>query len=68
VAETGGQHPDYLDTLAAARAEMGDFEGAAAEERRALALLEGRGMLPDVVKDLRRHLASIEAHQPLREP
>jgi arylsulfatase A-like enzyme len=68
VEESGAQHPDYLDTLAAAWAEVGDFERAVAEQRRALALVEGRDLPPGLVEPLRRHLELFEAGEPLREP
>ena len=68
VAESEGRHPDYLDTLAAAYAEIGDFERAVAEERRALAQLEGRDVPAAIVGLFRRNLARFEAGEPLREP
>jgi tetratricopeptide (TPR) repeat protein len=68
VEESGGKHPDYLDTLAAAWAEVGDFERAVAEQRRALALVQGRDLPPELVEPLRRHLALFEAGEPLRVP
>ncbi len=68
VAESEGRHPDYLDTLAAAYAEIGDFERAVAEERRALAQLEDRDVPDAIVGLFRRNLARFEAGEPLREP
>jgi tetratricopeptide (TPR) repeat protein len=68
VEATEGQHPDYLDTLAAAYAESGDFERAMTTQRRALALVEGRELLPQLVNHLKRHLALYEAGEPLRLP
>jgi len=68
VEETHGKHPDYVDTLAAAYAEVGDFERAVAEQKRALALLEGKGLPPQIVASFERHLASLEAGEPIREP
>jgi arylsulfatase A-like enzyme/Flp pilus assembly protein TadD len=68
VEQTRGEHPDYLDTLAAAYAELGDFDQAIAEQRRALTLVEGRDLPPRLVAYLEHHLASFEAGEPLRVP
>ena len=68
VAESEAGHPDYLDTLAAAYAEVGDFERAVAEERRALAQLEGRDVPDEIAGLFRRNLALFESGKPLREP
>ena len=68
VAESEAGHPDYLDTLAAAYAEVGDFERAVAEERRALAQLEGRDVPDEITGLFRRNLALFESGKPLREP
>jgi CHASE2 domain-containing sensor protein len=68
VEETQGKHPDYLDTLAAAYAEVGDFERAVAEQKRALALLEEGSFPPQIVASFEQHLASFEAGEPIREP
>jgi len=62
----GGSHPDYLDTLAATFAETGDFERAVSEQRRALALVEGRDLPAGLVEPFREHLALYEAGLPLR--
>ncbi len=68
VEETQGKHPDYVDTLAAAYAEVGDFERAVAEQKRALELLDERGFPPQIVASFEQHLASLEAGEPIREP
>jgi tetratricopeptide (TPR) repeat protein len=68
VAETEGRHPDYIDTLAAAYAETGAFDRAIAEQRRAIAMLEGHDVPAGVIEAFQRHLAAFEAGQPVREP
>lgn len=68
VEETQATHPDYLDTLAAAWAEQGDFDRAVAEQERALALLEGHALPEDVVAGFQRHLELYRAGKPLRGP
>jgi predicted Zn-dependent protease len=67
VAEGEGQHPDHIDTLACAYAELGDFERAVAEQRRALAMLEGHTVPDEIVELFQRHLAAFEAGEPVRE-
>jgi arylsulfatase A-like enzyme len=68
VAAGGEPSPDHIDTLAAAYAELGRFDEARAEQRRALALVEGREVPEAFVASLREHLARIEAGEPIREP
>ncbi len=67
VARTRGERPSLLDTLAAAYAEVGDYENAVASSRRALLLLESRGASEQGVAAFRRNLASFEAGLPVRE-
>jgi tetratricopeptide (TPR) repeat protein len=68
VAESEGQHPDYIDTLASAYAETGAFDRAVAEQRRAIAMLEGHDVPEGVMEAFQRHLATFEAGQPVRAP
>lgn len=68
VEETEDEHPDYLDSLAAAYAEVGDFGKALATERRALELVAGRELPPHLVEPFERHLAAFQAGEPLRVP
>jgi arylsulfatase A-like enzyme/Flp pilus assembly protein TadD len=64
----GASNPAFLDTLAAAYAENGDFDGAAETSRRALELLTTREVSEEALELFRSHLASFEAGQPVREP
>ncbi len=66
VREAGSQ-PAYLDTLASAMAESGDFAGAVEASRQALELVESRGAPEHVLAEFRRHLELFEAGQPIRE-
>jgi choline-sulfatase len=65
---TGASRVEYFDTLAAAHAEMGEFESAIATQRRAIAILEGRSAPSGVLSALRAHLELYEAELPVREP
>jgi tetratricopeptide (TPR) repeat protein len=66
VEETAGQHPDYLDTLACAHAELGQFGPAIARQKEAIALLEGHDV-PHAFEAYAAHLASFESGEPVRE-
>lgn len=63
----GGALPNYIDTLAAALAETGDFAQAAALQRKALEALEGHEQNPAALAVFRSHLAELEAGRPIRE-
>ncbi len=63
----GAASPHFVDTLAAAYAEVGDFERATRAARRSVALLEQSGASQEVVDMYRAHLAAIEAGRPIRE-
>jgi tetratricopeptide (TPR) repeat protein len=67
VAEGKGAHPSYLDTLAAAYAEVGQFAKAVETSRRAIALLQSREMPEEVVASFRNNLERYEAGRPVRE-
>jgi len=62
-----GNRPDFLDTLACAYAEVGDFESAVRAGERALALLDGAGN-PGLMEESKAHLAQFRAGRPVREP
>ncbi|MBW2271527.1 MAG: sulfatase-like hydrolase/transferase [Deltaproteobacteria bacterium] len=63
---TAGILPDYIDTLAAAYAETGDFERAIAIQRQAIEALEARDLEDTVMEPYRARLAEFEAHRPIR--
>jgi arylsulfatase A-like enzyme len=60
-------HAGHLDTLAAALAEVGDFEDAVAHSKRAIDLERRSGELSQA-SVYREHLERFEASQPLRDP
>jgi tetratricopeptide (TPR) repeat protein len=62
-----GERPDFLDTLACAYAEVGDFESAARAGERALALQEATGD-PKLIEESKAHLEQFRAGRPVREP
>jgi type II secretory pathway component PulF len=66
-AAMGGAHPAVLDTVAVAQAESGDLEAAARTLRRALDLARTQGQGEALQAVLRKHLATIESGQPVRE-
>ena len=57
--------PVYLDTLAAAYADTGNFEKALAIQREAIGLVAAED--PDLTAELNEHLAAFEAGEPWRE-
>jgi len=59
-------NPAYLDTLAAALAETGNYADAQEASRRAVELVLQSGMSESVAADMRAHLETFEAGRPLR--
>jgi tetratricopeptide (TPR) repeat protein len=64
---TQGERHDYLDTLACAYAEVGDFASAIRAGERALALLNATGD-PELIEESKAHLEQFRAGRPVREP
>jgi tetratricopeptide (TPR) repeat protein len=64
--EMSEPQPNFLDTLAAAYAEVGDFANAVSVQKRALRLIETAGDA-EQIQDARNHLAQFEAGRPVRE-
>ena len=62
-----GKRPDYLDTLACAYAEVGDFASAVRAGERALALLDAADD-PNSIEESKAHLEQFRAGRPVREP
>ncbi len=57
--------PEIIDTLAAANAEVRDFDQAQVWERKAISLTHSE---PETVKDFQARLALYAKHQPYCEP
>jgi Flp pilus assembly protein TadD len=63
---TGHREPRFLDTLAAAYAEVGDFDRALEAARQALNLASRNGQT-ELARSLHRRIQCFEAHQPWRD-
>ncbi len=63
---TGDRDPDMLDTVAAARAETGDFGAAVTTAERALEAAEGSGNTA-LAEAIRARLELYRAGEPYRE-
>lgn len=61
-------NPAYLDTLAAALAETGDFDAAVRTQSEVLQLLRAAGAPDRVLEEPRQHLEAYRAHRPIRDP
>ena len=68
LAQRGERDPAYLDTLAAALAETGDFDEAVRIESEALQRLRAAGAPGELLAELEAHLESYRAHSPVRAP
>jgi tetratricopeptide (TPR) repeat protein len=64
--EQGSRH-DFLDTLACAYAEVGDYESAIRAGKQALALVKASGD-PASIEESKAHLEQFRAGRPVREP
>ncbi len=62
-----GRRPDYLDTLACAYAEVGDFASAVRAGEEALAL-QGAAGDPKLIEESKAHLEQFRAGRAVREP
>ena len=67
VAGDGAGNPAYLDTLAAAHAEVGDFGSAVRSARAAIARFDATGRRTAMPLAFEEHLALFESGQPVRE-
>ena len=61
----GSERPDFLDTLAAAQAEVGDFASAVITAKRALSFADADDAA--TTANLEDHLSQFEAKRPVRE-
>jgi arylsulfatase A-like enzyme/Tfp pilus assembly protein PilF len=68
VEETDGEHPGYLDSLACAHAELGQFDRAVEVQKRAIVLVKGRVLPPVILENYEKHLARFEAGEAVRAP
>lgn len=65
--EQGGGNPSYLDTLACAYAETGDYANALASSDRALQMIEGEDHFAAMRAVLRQHREAAQARHPVRD-
>jgi len=64
---TWDRNPGYLDTLAAANAELGNFDAAIRIQEKALGLRETPGESKNLRRHMHEHMASFKQHRPWRE-
>jgi tetratricopeptide (TPR) repeat protein len=60
---TSYNDPEFIDTLAAAYAESGDFDAAIRTEEKALSLIRS----PEDRKVVQKHMTAFKQHRPWRE-
>ena len=65
--DQGDTQAAYLDTFSAALAAQGDFKRAEAVSRESLRLLEAANAAPEIISEVRNHLALIRDGSPIRE-
>jgi hypothetical protein len=68
IAEAPEPNPGHLDTLAAALAETGDFEGALREGAKVVEQLRAANLPEEVMDQVERHLDAYRARSPVRDP
>jgi len=64
---TSDRNPDFLDTLAAANAEEGNFDAAIRIEQKALTLRGTPEESKELHEHMREHMASFKQHRPWRD-
>ncbi len=68
IIKMGTRDPAYLDTLAGALAETGDFDEAIRVQIEAIEILKANAASEDFVAIFAAHLDHFRAHLPLRDP
>jgi arylsulfatase A-like enzyme/Flp pilus assembly protein TadD len=68
IARSPEEAPGFLDTLGAALAETGDFDGATRAGTRALEVARTAGAPPAVLSQLEDHLAAYRSRRAVRDP